>query len=118
MNQLLSKIETAHKRGLKAQTRDEYTAAGEKAIRLLPEIRAELMALYHRWEMMTALAVKKNCELDLALAELERMKSDAERYRWLLDNAQTIEGKQDWYWWSDDPECMPLTERIDSLSQT
>jgi len=49
---LLDMISQAHILGMRAKTQGEYTAAGEKAIRLLPEIRdkirrldAELMAL-------------------------------------------------------------------------
>jgi hypothetical protein len=47
-------------------------------------------------------------------AEITEAVKDARRYRWLLANAQTIEGRQDWYWWADDADVTPLTERIDN----
>jgi len=45
LHELLGKIDAAQQHASKARTQDEYTAAGEKAIRLLPAIIAKLRSV-------------------------------------------------------------------------
>jgi len=46
-------------------------------------------------------------------AEVEALCKDAERYRWLVKNAEIIECRH-WHWWNHDSDVIPIAERIDA----
>lgn len=46
-------------------------------------------------------------------AEVEALRKDAERYRWLVKNAEIIECHH-WHWWNHDSDVTPIAERIDA----